>query len=256
MAKRDELKKQIQLREEIYSQVSPKIITIYEEVKNDIKTRWKFVKFDFQEIHELFENTALEYKNFKVTNVSFWETLFEPFIQRATDNFIKNGQVIMPQSSKQTVNLTKDINNPSTVNRSAVFARDGGVCKRCGVKLELNTCHIHHILAKLKQGTNEVDNLITLCFDCHTLMPDHGFMRDRRSVSMGYGGSHRKPRTSYGESENFFDIVLGEKHSNFYIEYYIYHKLQQLINTRILGRAQQPFYFNAEVLWMNQIKDE
>lgn len=49
-----------------------------------------------------------------------------------------------------------------------VLARDGYTCQLCkrsgkGVKLV-----VHHLVFRSKGGTNRVDNLITLCTDCHT----------------------------------------------------------------------------------------
>jgi 5-methylcytosine-specific restriction endonuclease McrA len=47
--------------------------------------------------------------------------------------------------------------------RKRVIGRDGG-CKRCGPSEYLE---IHHIKAVVDGGTNDMDNLMALCRDCH-----------------------------------------------------------------------------------------
>lgn len=51
--------------------------------------------------------------------------------------------------------------------RYFVFARDNYTCQCCGKSKDkiLNT---HHIIYRSNGGTNRVDNLITICTDCHT----------------------------------------------------------------------------------------
>lgn len=49
--------------------------------------------------------------------------------------------------------------------RKAVILRDGGQCRECG---KTNTVlEVHHIKPKRLNGSNTLDNLITLCHQCH-----------------------------------------------------------------------------------------
>jgi len=48
--------------------------------------------------------------------------------------------------------------------RQYVLYRDGFKCQHCGSKDHLE---VHHIRYKSHKGTNDVDNLITLCYECH-----------------------------------------------------------------------------------------
>ena len=50
--------------------------------------------------------------------------------------------------------------------RYYVFARDEYTCQVCGKKGGI--LHTHHIIFKEECGTDRVDNLITVCADCHT----------------------------------------------------------------------------------------
>lgn len=51
--------------------------------------------------------------------------------------------------------------------RYFVFARDNYTCQCCG-KSKGKILQTHHIIYKSNGGTNRVDNLITVCTDCHT----------------------------------------------------------------------------------------
>ncbi|RLG19529.1 hypothetical protein DRN74_06725 [Candidatus Micrarchaeota archaeon] len=55
--------------------------------------------------------------------------------------------------------------------RRACYARDGYRCQQCGatnVRL-----HAHHIIPLSQGGTNTLDNLITLCEECHAKYHPH-----------------------------------------------------------------------------------
>lgn len=55
--------------------------------------------------------------------------------------------------------------------RVAVLERDGHRCTLCGSMLNL---HIHHRRARRSGGTDQMDNLQTLCERCHALTPTWG----------------------------------------------------------------------------------
>ena len=50
--------------------------------------------------------------------------------------------------------------------RYYVFERDEYICQVCKKKNKI--LHIHHIIYRSKGGTDRVNNLITVCSDCHT----------------------------------------------------------------------------------------
>lgn len=56
--------------------------------------------------------------------------------------------------------------------RKEVWKRDEGKCARCGEQVGLRTCHIDHLVALTKGGTNRLENLRTLCRRCHVLRKD------------------------------------------------------------------------------------
>ncbi|WP_328014458.1 HNH endonuclease [Metabacillus fastidiosus] len=64
------------------------------------------------------------------------------------------------------------------ITRERIWLRDNQRCVRCKVLVGLNKCHIDHIKSG-KLGTNEDNNLRTLCIRCHVLRADlrHSGMR-------------------------------------------------------------------------------
>ncbi len=62
--------------------------------------------------------------------------------------------------------------------RQYVYEHDGGLCQYCDDPVELNACHIHHVLELSEGGTNHPSNLKTLCIKCHKKR--HPFMQTAR----------------------------------------------------------------------------
>ena len=51
--------------------------------------------------------------------------------------------------------------------RHKVFQRDGYRCVECGASNEETTLHVDHIKPVAKGGTNNINNLQTLCKKCN-----------------------------------------------------------------------------------------
>jgi hypothetical protein len=57
--------------------------------------------------------------------------------------------------------------------RWVVYCRDKSCCRFCGRGLALDEFHVHHIQGRSLTGNHQLDNLVTLCTSCHSLMPSH-----------------------------------------------------------------------------------
>jgi len=55
--------------------------------------------------------------------------------------------------------------------RLVIFQRDGYRCVKCG---NFHHLHVHHIRSRKKGGTTQMDNLQTLCQECHAKTPSWG----------------------------------------------------------------------------------
>lgn len=90
----------------------------------------------------------------------------EVLSRQRTDISVKNVNVILlnPKPAKAKRQRTRI---PRGM-RHEVFKRDNYTCVECGAKKEDGaTLHIDHIIPVSKGGTDELDNLQTLCSDCN-----------------------------------------------------------------------------------------
>lgn len=55
----------------------------------------------------------------------------------------------------------------SKKTRFEVFKRDNFTCQYCSAKSPNVVLEVDHLLPVCKKGTNDIDNLITACFDCN-----------------------------------------------------------------------------------------
>jgi hypothetical protein len=69
--------------------------------------------------------------------------------------------------------------------RLAVLARDNYRCTQCGSPDNL---HVHHCRARRHGGTNQMDNLQTLCEQCHARTQTWGRPRGTGSTPSGRAG--------------------------------------------------------------------
>ena len=96
--------------------------------------------------------------------------------------------------------------------RSQILLRDHFRCQECGFYKHLE---VHHIVPKSKGGTDDPENLVTLCQRCHS--KKHGFAhrenkrrrhtrRNHRKKQKRWYNNHRKqcktPEFAIGPAEN------------------------------------------------------
>jgi 5-methylcytosine-specific restriction endonuclease McrA len=55
--------------------------------------------------------------------------------------------------------------------------RDKGKCQHCGTQCKL--MDVHHIISREQGGSDDMDNLITLCRTCHSKTSTYGFKAKR-----------------------------------------------------------------------------
>jgi group II intron reverse transcriptase/maturase len=64
-----------------------------------------------------------------------------------------------------------------TKQRARAMRRDKGTCQHCGI--DCKTMDVHHIIPREQGGTDDLDNLITLCRECHSKTSSYGFKAKR-----------------------------------------------------------------------------
>lgn len=57
--------------------------------------------------------------------------------------------------------------------KEVVYYRDMCGCRCCGREITADEFHVHHVKGRSRTGNHQLDNLVTLCSSCHSLMPGH-----------------------------------------------------------------------------------
>ena len=94
--------------------------------------------------------------------------------------------------------------------RARCKARDGYRCRRCGWRAssrwDRSRLHAHHVVDRARGGRDRLDNLITLCADCH--VKAHSGNRGLRASVAGKSGAPmfkaRFARPAGSRSPNLF----------------------------------------------------
>jgi hypothetical protein len=66
----------------------------------------------------------------------------------------------------------KGINYGFANTKAYVLDRDNYICQHCKGKCKDSRLHVHHIIFRRNGGSDEVENLITLCKTCHNKLHD------------------------------------------------------------------------------------
>lgn len=92
------------------------------------------------------------------------------------DHILKPEEAERPFLDPRVVNLP-----PSALRwkkqRARAMRRDKGKCQHCGAQCKL--MDVHHVISREQSGTDEMDNLITLCRTCHSKTSTYGFNATR-----------------------------------------------------------------------------
>ncbi len=107
--------------------------------------------------------------------------------------------------------------------RKSVYRRDNYTCKNCGRRggsygsIEL---HAHHVVPKHKGGTDNIDNLQTVCKECHEAIHHKDKVAPTARRLSAYG-------TSLGVIESIHAFVRGLESLRSVLEWYTKKRHQQ-----------------------------
>ena len=102
-------------------------------------------------------------------------------------------------------------------SRPKVIERDGGKCRFCGMTNEqhreehTNGLHVHHIVPRKTGGSDRVENLITVCKECHlTLERTHERGIEEIKRSMGDRFKQLEKENERLRMEHGVAVIPGE----------------------------------------------
>ena len=156
-------KAEIELRQDISSNLDTK--RIYRRSRRNRKTRYRMPRFLNRKKTEKWLPPSLQSridKHFR------WIDTFNSLVPNAKLHIeagkFDTAKMINPNI--QGVDYQQGQTYGFYDERYFVFARDDYTCQVCG-KSKDKILQIHHIIYRSNGGTNRVDNLITVCTDCH-----------------------------------------------------------------------------------------
>lgn len=100
--------------------------------------------------------------------------------------------------------------------KEAVLERDGLRCQACRKRKQRKQLTAHHILPREFGGTNEMDNLITVCHRCHDYVEESGFRTWREiagcTLYIDWDEESRKDAESHDRAARIIDDARPEWH--------------------------------------------
>ena len=169
--------------------VRPIIEKAYAQWNGEIRSRWPLISFDFPTLENLLMNSRTLLVSYPRQDVrGLAKKLLSPIVLKALADFVAHSPDFVSIGNGTLADVPTSFNTQSdqfqaipgrynppdwAIRRKLVYDRDGGCCRRCGTIVPLDKCHIHHVVRRAKGGGHSLDNLVVLCRDCHSLMPEH-----------------------------------------------------------------------------------
>ena len=119
-------------------------------------------------------------------------------IERRVKMILEKAKSTKPKESLGVIISEFTLDSFTEKIKNEVRERDGQCCQICEVKNE--RLEVHHILKRKLGGSNELDNLITLCVKCH------------RAIETG--DEEHAVKTCYKNAERVNGRELGDKLTN------------------------------------------
>lgn len=135
--------------------------------------------------------------------------------------------------------------------REAILNRDNYTCQCCGKKHTL--LEVHHIIWRSKGGSDDEDNLITLCHDCHSRVHEGLLVINKkpRRVNLKYATHMSIIRSQllkvYPDAIETFGFVTKENrnHLNLPKDHYI--------DACVIASSGKPFKLSNEIFYKRRV---
>lgn len=139
--------------------------------------------------------------------------------------------------------------------RFEVFKRDGFKCQYCGSVPPIVVLEVDHIIPVSKKGSNDIDNLLTSCFDCNrgksnrelTALPQTTvekitLLKEREAQYKEYRKLIKNIDNRINEEMDEVDDILIESHNYHLLERFKQLSLKKFINSLGLEVVKEAMY--------------
>lgn len=146
----------------------------FRHTRRNRKTRYRKARFDYRRNSiksDRFSPTMISKIHSHIKEVEFIKSIL-PITRLVLEtgtfdpHLIKNPALANPEIAKWGYQRGANYGFENT--KAMVLNRDGYKCHICKTKKQGVRLDVHHIIFKSKGGSDEQENLITLCHNCHT----------------------------------------------------------------------------------------
>ena len=235
------------------------------ELRDDIKS-----KMDEKREHRRFRRTKLRYRKAQWLNRknSIKNNRYSPTLKSKFDSHVREinfCKKILPittlvlETSKFDTQLMekpwlqkyswayqKGVNYGYTNSRAHALDRDEYTCQYCGKKNK--RLEVHHIIYRSNGGSDDLDNLITLCEDCHKDIHDGAKklkLKGKKKLNLRYATHMSVLRsmlfTHYPEAIETFGYVTKANREMLGLE------KDHYIDACVIASGGQPIKFNNDI---------
>lgn len=185
--------------------IKPEIEKCYTKLLSEVKSRYPLIKFQVYNINKVNEDLR-KIINKKLIDNSPLElnTIKQDYLQEIANclvcDFKNDKKEIVADKltgslweaissdfwiTERYMMVTEEIDYPGDwhLRREIVYKRDQGKCKRCGVSLNLDEYYAYHLIPRTHGGTHTLDNLVTLCESCNSIMYDNECWQETHCVT-------------------------------------------------------------------------
>ena len=160
---------------------------VYRRNRRSRKTRYRKARFDYRRNSiraDRFNPTMVSKIHSHIKEIEFIKSIL-PISRLVLEtgtfdpHLMKNPALANPEIAKW--GYQSGVNYGFENTKAMVLNRDGYKCHICKTKKQGVRLDVHHIIFRSKGGSDDADNLITLCHNCHTKLHEYARLHDGKT---------------------------------------------------------------------------
>ena len=162
-----------------------------------------------------------------------------------------------PEVLKNKWLYQRGINYGYANTKAYVLARDGYTCQHCKGKSKVKRLEVHHIQFKREEGSDDPENLITLCKACHNAVHKEEFalkLKGRKKGQLNHATQMNSIRAQLlkllPEAEETFGFVTKEHRQMYEME-----KEHHIDAVFIAGQGLEPKFKTDKIVFKKCVPD-
>jgi len=249
---------EIEIRNDITRKMKQR--AIYRRNRRNRKTRYRKARWQNRKNSirkDRFSPTMTSKINSHLKEVKFVNSILpvtKTIIETATfdPHALKNPEVL-----KNKLLYQKGIKYGYANTRAYVLFRDGYKCRHCSGKSKVKRLEVHHIRFKREKGSDDPENLITLCKACHNAIHQEGLtlkLKGKKKGRLNHATQMNNIRVQLlkllPEAEETFGFITKEHQQMYNMK-----KEHHIDAALIAGQGTKPIFKTNTVLFKKCVPD-